>query len=121
MVKKKHYIGIHVDHGKEPDIKGMEGIKSDRPFWINRIEKQLVEDIRNNIDPTEKIRNEYRAMQNNKVPLEELRIQLADSKTLRIGIGIGIEYNLQILKLLELDSKELINGSPGNQVCPFIT
>ena len=80
MVKKKHYIGIHVDHGKEPDIKGMEGIKSDRPFWINRIEKQLVEDIRNNIDPTKKIRDEYRAMQNNKVPLEELRIQLTLTK-----------------------------------------
>jgi DNA polymerase, archaea type len=80
MVKKKHYIGIHFDDSKEPDIKGMERIKSDRPSWINRIEKRLVEDIKNNIRPTKKIRDEYRAMENNKVPLEELRIQLMLTK-----------------------------------------
>ena len=31
ITKKKHYIGISQDGSKEPVIKGMEGIKSDRP------------------------------------------------------------------------------------------
>ena len=41
LFKKKHYIGIHQDSSKEPDIKGMEGIKSDRPLWINQLQKEF--------------------------------------------------------------------------------
>ena len=41
ITKKKHYIGIYGDPNKEPEIKGMEGIKSDRPPWIQKLEKTI--------------------------------------------------------------------------------
>ena len=75
IIKKKHYIGILEDENIEPVIKGMEGIKSDRPVWINKIEKQFAEDIKNGKDPTLNISNQYRAMQSELVPLEELLIK----------------------------------------------
>jgi DNA polymerase, archaea type len=76
IVKKKHYIGIPVDENKRPDIKGMEGIKSDRPSWINKIQRQLVDDIKNGANPILRIRNAYNEMVDGKVPLEDLRINL---------------------------------------------
>ena len=42
ITKKKHYIGIPTDPSQSPDIKGFEGIKSDRPLWINLLQKGLV-------------------------------------------------------------------------------
>ena len=41
ITKKKHYIGIYDDHSREPEIKGMEGIKSDRPPWLQSLEKSI--------------------------------------------------------------------------------
>jgi hypothetical protein len=52
IIKKKHYIGIPRDETKELDIKGIEGIKSDRPLWINRLQKDFVDDLRHNRNPT---------------------------------------------------------------------
>ena len=75
IIKKKHYIGILEEENLEPVIKGMEGIKNDRPIWINKIEKQFAEDIKNGKDPTLNISNQYRAMQSELVPLEELLIK----------------------------------------------
>jgi DNA polymerase elongation subunit (family B) len=75
IIKKKHYIGILEDENIEPVVKGMEGIKSDRPIWINKIEKQFAEDIKNGKDPTLNIGNQYRAMQSGLVPLDELLIK----------------------------------------------
>src|SRR2546423_4534996 len=42
LVGKKHYIGIPSNPTKDPIIKGMEGIKSDRPEFIHRVFRQLV-------------------------------------------------------------------------------
>jgi DNA polymerase elongation subunit (family B) len=56
ITKKKHYIGINNDPGKEPEIKGMEGIKSDRPSWIHKLEKQLALDLKNNTSPIVNLR-----------------------------------------------------------------
>jgi DNA polymerase elongation subunit (family B) len=53
ITKKKHYIGIHQDSSKEPDIKGMEGKKSDRPAWINQLQKEFVDDLRYDRNPTQ--------------------------------------------------------------------
>ena len=75
IIKKKHYIGIPEKENIEPVIKGMEGIKGDRPVWINNIEKQFAEDIKNGKDPTLNIANQYRAMQSGLVPLEELLVK----------------------------------------------
>lgn len=59
IIKKKHYIGVSEDKSKDPIIKGMEGIKSDRPAWINTVEKQFAIDIKYGKDPTVNIRKEY--------------------------------------------------------------
>jgi DNA polymerase, archaea type len=75
IIKKKHYIGIPKDQAKEADIKGLEGIKSDRPPWINQLQKQLVEDLRQDIDPTIKLRKAYVQMETGQVPFELLAIR----------------------------------------------
>jgi hypothetical protein len=41
------------DSSKEPDIKGMEGKKSDRPAWINQLQKEFVDDLRYDRNPTQ--------------------------------------------------------------------
>jgi hypothetical protein len=58
----------------------MEGIKSDRPQWINNIQKQLANDIKYGHDPTLNIRNEYLAMESGEVSLNELEIKLTLQK-----------------------------------------
>ncbi len=74
ILKKKHYIGIPKDQAKEADIRGLEGIKSDRPLWINQLQKQFVEDLRLDIDPTINLRKAYVQMENGQVPFELLAI-----------------------------------------------
>ena len=68
ILKKKHYIGIPKIKLKQIDIKGLEGIKSDRPPWINQSQKQFVEDLRQDIDPTIKLRKAYVQMETGQVP-----------------------------------------------------
>jgi DNA polymerase elongation subunit (family B) len=75
ILKKKHYIGIPKDQTKEIDIKGLEGIKSDRPLWINQLQRQLVEDLRQDIDPTIKLKKAYVQMESGQVPFELLAIR----------------------------------------------
>ena len=76
ITKKKHYIGIYDDPDKEPEIKGMEGIKSDRPPWIQKLEKQFALDLKNNINPVTNLQKEYKRMEEGQIPLEELQIKL---------------------------------------------
>jgi DNA polymerase elongation subunit (family B) len=80
ITKKKHYIGIFEDRNKEPAIKGMEGIKSDRPPWIHKLEKQFALDLKNEEDPTIHLRKEYRKMEEGQVPIEELQIKVVLQK-----------------------------------------
>ena len=80
ITKKKHYIGIYNDTNKEPEIKGMEGIKSDRPPWIQKLEKQFALDLKNNINPVVNLQKEYRRMEEGQVPLDELQIKLVLQK-----------------------------------------
>jgi len=75
IIKKKHYIGINQDASKESDIKGIEGIKSDRPSWIHQLQKDFVEDLRHDKDPTVKLQNAYMEMENGLVPSELLEIK----------------------------------------------
>lgn len=74
IIKKKHYIGIPLDESKEPDVKGVEGIKSDRPMWINELQKNFVEDIQYGRNPILKIRQAYLEMEKGQVPPELLGI-----------------------------------------------
>ena len=69
ITKKKHYIGIYDDSNKEPEIKGMEGIKSDRPPWIQKIERQFALDLKNNINPVTNLQKEYRRMEEGQVSI----------------------------------------------------
>ena len=76
ITKKKHYVGISDDPAKEPEIKGMEGIKSDRPTWIQKLAKQFAFDLKNSINPVVNLRKEYRRMEEGQVPIDELQIKL---------------------------------------------
>lgn len=80
ITKKKHYIGISQDSQKDPVIKGMEGIKSDRSPWINRIEKQFADDIKNEKNPLINIRRKYKEMEEGRVLANELEIRLTLKK-----------------------------------------
>jgi DNA polymerase I len=81
ILKKKHYIGIPKDQAKEADIKGLEGIKSDRPPWINQLQKQFAEDLRQDLDPTINLRKAYLQMETGQVPFELLAIRTILNKT----------------------------------------
>jgi DNA polymerase elongation subunit (family B) len=80
ITKKKHYVGIYEDRRKEPEIKGMEGIKSDRPLWIQKLERQFALDLKNNIEPITNLQMEYRKMEEGQVPTEDLQIKLVLQK-----------------------------------------
>ena len=80
ITKKKHYIGVYDDSNKEPEIKGMEGIKSDRPPWIQKLERQFALDLKNNVDPVTNLRKEYKRMEEGQIPLEELQIKVVLQK-----------------------------------------
>ncbi len=77
---KKHYIGIHQDKTKDPDIKGMEGKKSDRPPWINNLQREFTDDLKYDRDPTLKLRKAYKDMEKGQVPHELLAISLTLKK-----------------------------------------
>jgi hypothetical protein len=77
-VGKKHYIGITRDvDKKESVIKGMEGVKSDRPEFIRRTFLQLVNDIKDNIDPLSNTRKALDELNNRNMSADLLAISLA--------------------------------------------
>ena len=100
ILKKKHYIGIPQEQNKDPDIKGMEGIKSDRPLWINNLQKDFVDDLRYEKNPTIKLRNAYLDMEHGQVPIESLAIKTTLSKNPKDYVNntfqriIGYQANL---------------------------
>jgi DNA polymerase elongation subunit (family B) len=75
IIKKKHYIGIPQDSSKKPDIKGIEGVKSDRPLWINRLQYEFVNDLKFGRDPTLKLNKAYEDMEKGIVAPELLEIK----------------------------------------------
>ena len=77
LVGKKHYIGIFVDGSKICAlIKGMEGIKSDRPEFIRKAFEQLVEDFKNGVNPIPNMREALKQLDRKEVPSELLAITL---------------------------------------------
>jgi hypothetical protein len=75
IIKKKHYIGINQDSSKDSDIKGIEGIKSDRPPWINQLQHEFVDDLKFGRDPTVKLKKAYEDMEKGIVATELLEIK----------------------------------------------
>jgi DNA polymerase elongation subunit (family B) len=75
IIKKKHYIGIPLDLNKDPDIKGLEGIRSDRPLWINQLQKDFVDHLKDGGDPTVNLKKAYEDMEKGIVSPELLEIK----------------------------------------------
>jgi DNA polymerase elongation subunit (family B) len=76
LVGKKHYIGILSDPDREPIVKGMEGIKSDRPEFIHRVFKQLINDIKYGNNPIPRLKHALKELNTRSVPPELLAISL---------------------------------------------
>ncbi len=118
--KKKHYIGIHQDENKDPDIKGMEGIKSDRPLWINKIERQFANDIMAGKDPRINIRKEYVSMEEGLIPLDDLGIKLTLKKNPQdytknsMQRVLGLQSNLDQGNALKYYKSDVIGGGTSN-------
>ena len=98
ITKKKHYIGIYNDPNKEPEIKGMEGIKSDRPPWIQKLEKQFAIDLKNNMNPTTNLQNEYRKMEEGQISIEDLQIKLVLQKNPKEYSANSLQRRLSLEK-----------------------
>lgn len=54
----------------------MEGIKSDRTGFIHRVFRQLVDDIKNDIDPIPNLRQAFQQLDSRQVPVGLLAISL---------------------------------------------
>lgn len=101
LVGKKHYVGMFTDIDKEPVVKGMEGIKSDRPELIHRIFKQLIDDIKYDNNPIPKLKQALDELDNRSVPPELLAISLVlrknpedyehSCKQSRLGAKLGLQ------------------------------
>ena len=100
LVSKKHYIGILSDPHKEPVIKGMEGLKSDRPKFIHRVFRQLVNDIKDGNNPIPKLDKALQELNSRNIPPELLAISLVlrkdpaeyehSCKQSRLGAKLGL-------------------------------
>lgn len=81
LVGRKHYIGFPEDKNNNAVIiKGMEGIKSDRPEFIHTTFRNLVEDIKNDIDPVPRLRESFDQIDKRSISKERLSIYLTLSK-----------------------------------------
>lgn len=81
IVKKKHYVGI-TDKG-DIIIKGMEGVKSDRPPWINDVFNQFVKDLfekNGEVDPLVNLERAFQQLEEGKVNHNDLKISVRLSK-----------------------------------------
>jgi DNA polymerase, archaea type len=121
IIKKKHYIGIPLDLCKNPDIKGIEGIKSDRPLWINQLQKDFVDDLKFGRDPTAKLKKAYEDMEKGTVAPELLEIKTTlrkDPNTYpqnRYQRIVGSQLNAKegdIIKYYKSDTKGKAHSDP---------
>lgn len=76
LTGKKHYVGIPSNIESEPVIKGMEGLKSDRPQYIHKVFLQLINDIKCDRNPIPNLKEAIRDLEAKNVPSEELAISL---------------------------------------------
>jgi len=100
LVRKKHYIGIESDRNKEPVIKAMEGIKSDRPEFIHIAFRQLVDDIKNGVHPIPQLKQALYQLYNRQIPSKSLAMSLVlrkepeeydqNCKQNRLGANLGL-------------------------------
>jgi DNA polymerase elongation subunit (family B) len=79
LVGKKHYIGI--PHGDDkPVIKGMEGIKSDRPEFVQTTFREVVKDVQEDNNPIPRLKGGLEELDRRQIPKERLSISLILTK-----------------------------------------
>ena len=105
ILKKKHYVGI-TEHG-EIIIKGMEGIKNDRPRWINTVFESILKDILiHGNNPLIRIKEELQKLKEKKIDLEALKIYTKLSKNPQDYKSNNIQKKIGIL--LDAKANDLI-------------
>lgn len=123
LVYKKHYVGILSDPAKEPIIKGMEGIKSDRPEFIQSTFREMITDIKNNTNPIPKLKQAIDELDLRQVPAERLSMSLTLSKNPQeyandcLQKRLGIKNNLKkgdTLVYYKWDKQEVITDYLSN-------
>ena len=124
LVSKKHYLGFSNDQAKEPIIKGMEGIKSDRPEFIQSAFRQLIKDIDNDTNPIPNLKHAIDELDRRKVPKERLAISLAlrqepneyvnDCLQKRLGLEMGLQKG-DTLVYYKCDKQEITVDPCGKQ------
>ena len=66
-MSKKHDVGILSNPDKGPVVKGMEGIKSDRPAFIQSTFREMINDVKNDIDPIPKLKESFNQLDSRQV------------------------------------------------------
>ncbi|MDN5846554.1 MAG: hypothetical protein L0H53_09810 [Candidatus Nitrosocosmicus sp.] len=98
LISKKHYVGILDDPNKGSIIKGMEGIKSDRPGFIRSTFVEMIEDFKNDRNPIPKLKETLAEIDKRQVPIERLAISLVLSKNPRDYDNDCVQKRLGIKK-----------------------
>jgi hypothetical protein len=123
LVSKKHYVGILSDPNQAPIIKGMEGIKSDRPAFIQTVFREMINDIKNDTDPILKLRLALNELDSRQVPVEKLSISLTLSKNPQeyandcLQKRLGTKNNLKkgdTVVYYKGDKQEIVKDHQGN-------
>lgn len=124
LVGKKHYIGIPYDDDK-PVIKGMEGIKSDRPEFIQTSFREMVKDIQEDKNPIPKLKQALEELDRRQVPKERLAISLTLSRNpwdyvndclqKRLGTKLRLK-NGDILTYYRSDKQIIFYDKSGKQL-----
>ena len=123
LVSKKHYVGILSDRNQDPIIKGMEAIKSDRPEFIQKVFREMINDIKNDIDPTQKLKQAFNELDSRKIPSDKLAISLILNKKPEEYTNdcfqkrLGIKNNLKkgdALVYYKCDKQEIVKYCHGN-------
>ncbi len=99
--EKKHYWGIWSNGDKEPLISGMDAVKSNSLQLFEKLQYQLVLDIKEDRDPTINLKKYYQYIETGHCDSELLRIHInltknpQDYKSDLIQKTIGLAHNLR--------------------------
>ena len=95
----------------------MEGIKSDRPEFIQTVFREMINDIKNDINPIPKLKQAINELDSRQVPAEKLSISLILSKNPQeyandcLQKRLGIKNNLKkgdTLVYYKCDKQEVV-------------
>src|SRR6478672_7666311 len=123
LVSKKQYIGILSDPDKDPIISSMEGIKSDRPAFIQTVFREMISDIKNDTNPISKLKQAINELDLRQVPAEKLSISLTLNKNPEEYVNdcfqkrLGSRNNLKkgdTLVYYKCDKQEIVKDHQGN-------